>query len=87
MEKRFVIETPLMWIDKSETWALAHALGGEGLVDLIIRHSHTCYRGDHTHLHNWGYGCNDCPACDLRRIGYTRWTERSQNSEKLLTVD
>jgi 7-cyano-7-deazaguanine synthase len=84
MEKRFVIETPLMWIDKSETWALAHALGGKSLVDVIIRHSHTCYRGDHTHLHDWGYGCNDCPACDLRRIGYTRWTERGQKSEDLL---
>jgi 7-cyano-7-deazaguanine synthase len=65
-----VIETPLMWIDKHHTWALARDLGGEALVALIQEHTHTCYLGDRTHRHAWGYGCGACPACDLRRKGY-----------------
>ncbi len=73
MEKRFVIDTPLMWIDKAQTWALAEALGGQGLVDLIIEHSHTCYQGDRSHRHPWGFGCGTCPACELRAGGYTAW--------------
>ncbi len=73
MEKRFVIDTPLMWIDKAQTWALAHGLGGQALVDLIIEHSHTCYQGDREHRHPWGFGCGVCPACDLRASGYSAW--------------
>lgn len=73
MEKRLVIHTPLMWIDKAQTWALAHDLGGQGLVDLIIENSHTCYQGDRDHRHAWGFGCGTCPACDLRAGGYTAW--------------
>lgn len=73
MEKRFVIETPLMWIDKAATWALADSLGGQALVDLIIEHSHTCYQGDRENRHAWGYGCNACPACDLRAAGHQAW--------------
>jgi 7-cyano-7-deazaguanine synthase len=73
MDKRFLIETPLMWIDKAETWALTHSLGGPKLVDLVIEHTHTCYLGDRTHRHAWGYGCGTCPACDLRAKGYDRW--------------
>ena len=73
MDKRFLIETPLMWIDKAETWALTHSLGGQRLVDLVIEHTHTCYLGDRTHRHAWGYGCGTCPACDLRAKGYERW--------------
>jgi len=73
MEKRFVIDTPLMWIDKAQTWALAHGLGGQGLVDLIIEHSHTCYQGDRDQRHAWGFGCAACPACDLRAGGYAGW--------------
>lgn len=74
MEKRFVIDTPLMWIDKAATWALAKKLGGQALVDLIVEHSHTCYQGDRGHRHAWGYGCAACPACDLRAGGYAAWT-------------
>ena len=74
-ESRFVIETPLMWIDKAQTWALADALGGAGLVELVREHTHTCYLGDRTRRHDWGYGCGGCPACDLRRDGYARWRE------------
>jgi 7-cyano-7-deazaguanine synthase len=70
METRFVLETPLMWIDKAETWRMAHRLGGEKLVDLIVEETHTCYQGDRTHRHAWGYGCGQCPACDLRRKGF-----------------
>lgn len=73
MARGFTFETPLMYINKAETWALAQSLGGDMLVDLIIEHTHTCYRGDRTHRHDWGYGCNDCPACELRANGYAKW--------------
>ena len=73
MDRRFVLETPLMWIDKAATWALAERLGGPALVSLIVAETHTCYRGDHTTLHDWGYGCNTCPACDLRAAGWRKW--------------
>ena len=80
MDRRLLIETPLMWIDKAQTWQLAydldqkaHADGGSQLVDLIVEHTHTCYMGDRTHRHDWGYGCGTCPACDLRAKGWERW--------------
>jgi 7-cyano-7-deazaguanine synthase len=67
------VRTPLMHLTKAETWALAHALGGDGLVDLIVEDSHTCYLGDHETRHDWGYGCGTCPACELRAAGWTQW--------------
>jgi 7-cyano-7-deazaguanine synthase len=73
MDLRILIETPLMWIDKAETWEMARALGGDDLVQLIIEHSHTCYLGDRVHRHAWGYGCGTCPACQLRAVGWDRW--------------
>ncbi|MCZ8252515.1 MAG: 7-cyano-7-deazaguanine synthase QueC [Hylemonella sp.] len=73
MDKRFLIETPLMWIDKAETWRLAERLGGQALVDLIVEHTHTCYLGDRAHRHAWGYGCGNCPACELRARGWERY--------------
>ncbi|MCW0021406.1 7-cyano-7-deazaguanine synthase QueC [Rhizobium sp. BT-226] len=73
MERRFVLETPLMWIDKAETWRLAKASGGEGLVELIVEDSHTCYLGERGERHDWGYGCGTCPACDLRGKGFRRF--------------
>ena len=76
MDKRFLIETPLMWIDKADTWALAKSLGGQALLDLIVEHTHTCYLGDRVHRHIWGYGCGACPACELRANGFARF-ERS----------
>jgi 7-cyano-7-deazaguanine synthase len=75
MDRRILIETPLMWIDKAETWEMARALGGDELVELIIVHSHTCYLGDREHRHAWGYGCGRCPACQLRAAGWDRWRE------------
>jgi 7-cyano-7-deazaguanine synthase len=73
LEARFVLHTPLMWRDKAATFALAQELGGEALVDLVVELTHTCYRGDRTHRHDWGYGCGDCPACELRADGWRRW--------------
>lgn len=71
----FQIETPLMYIDKAGTWALAHELGGMALVDLIVDETHTCYLGDHSHKRAWGYGCGTCPACQLRARGWEAWTK------------
>jgi 7-cyano-7-deazaguanine synthase len=74
MDRRCDIDTPLMWIDKAATWALAERLGGAGLVDLIIEGTHTCYLGDRGARHPWGFGCGECPACRLRADGFSRWT-------------
>jgi len=70
MDTDFTVHTPLMWIDKAATWKLAEELGGKQLIDLIIEDTVTCYQGDRTHKHAWGYGCGTCPACDLRAKGY-----------------
>ncbi len=70
MDRRFVLHTPLMWIDKAATWHLAYDLGGAPLIDIVREETHTCYEGDRTHRHDWGYGCGACPACQLRRVGY-----------------
>ncbi len=67
------VETPLMFIDKAATWALAEQLGGQALTDLIVEHSHTCYLGERGTRRAWGWGCDQCPACTLRRSGYERW--------------
>ena len=67
------IHTPLMFIDKAATWTLARDLGGSALIDLIVEESVTCYQGDRTHRHDWGYGCGICPACDLRAKGFTKF--------------
>lgn len=74
MEARLVIETPLMWIDKAATWELARTLGGRALVDLIVEKTHTCYEGDRSHRHEWGFGCGSCDACRLRSEGWRRYT-------------
>ena len=70
MDHRFVIHTPLMWRDKAATWALAREIGGDALVELILEETHSCYFGDREHRHVWGYGCGECPACELRRRGW-----------------
>lgn len=83
MDQRFLIETPLMWLDKAQTWAMAHQLGaqsgvgngGQLFVDLLIEHSHTCYLGERSQRHAWGYGCGACPACALRAKGYQAYVE------------
>ena len=73
LDKPVPIETPLMALTKAETWALADRIGGAELVELIVEASHTCYVGDRTHRHAWGYGCGTCPACELRAAGYEQW--------------
>ena len=73
LDAPMTIDTPLMWLDKAQTWALTEQLGGEPLLDLVVEHTHSCYLGDRTHRHAWGSGCGLCPACDLRRKGYDDW--------------
>jgi 7-cyano-7-deazaguanine synthase len=74
LDAPMVVETPLMWLTKEQTWRLAEQLGGNALIELIRTETHTCYLGDHTQLHRWGYGCGHCPACELRRTGYEAFT-------------
>ena len=64
------IETPLMFITKAQTWALTQSLGGDALNELIVEKTHTCYLGERGARHPWGYGCGQCPACQLRAAGY-----------------
>ena len=78
LDQRVVIETPLMWIDKAQTWRLARQLGGDALVELIVQDTHSCYLGDHTTRHAWGYGCGQCPACELRARGFAQYQAAPQ---------
>ncbi len=73
LDKRVTLHTPLMWIDKAATFALAEELGGAALLDLVVEHTHSCYLGDRTHRHDWGYGCGTCPACQLRAQGFAKF--------------
>ena len=73
MAQRFNLETPLMWIDKAATWRLARDLGGTTLLDIIRDETHTCYLGDRSLRHEWGFGCGTCPACELRKNGYEKF--------------
>ena len=75
MDRAFVLHTPLMWLDKAETWGLANELGGPPLVDLVLEHTHTCYDSVRGARHDWGYGCGECPACALRKRGFIAWRE------------
>jgi 7-cyano-7-deazaguanine synthase len=76
MATRFKLETPLMWLDKAATWRLARELGGQPLIDLIRGGTHTCYLGERGELHDWGYGCGKCPACELRARGFREFEKR-----------
>jgi 7-cyano-7-deazaguanine synthase len=76
LDKRVAIHTPLMWIDKAETFALAVEIGGDAFLDLLIEESHSCYLGDRTRRHDWGYGCGTCPACQLRAQGFAKFQSR-----------
>ena len=71
------VETPLMYIDKAGTWELASKLRGDDFIQIIVEDTHTCYMGDRTNRHEWGYGCGICPACDLRAKGWTEWRART----------
>ncbi len=80
LDQRVVIETPLMWIDKAQTWEMAERLGGEPLLEIVRRDTHSCYLGDRSTLHVWGYGCGTCPACELRAKGFERYRSLAHSS-------
>jgi len=80
MEQDFAVETPLMRLTKAQTWSLARQLGGEALVEIVRRDSHTCYLGERDELHAWGYGCGTCPACELRERGWREWDDAGRPS-------
>lgn len=80
LDRRLVLHTPLMWRDKAQTFALSRAIGGQALLDLVIEDSHSCYLGDRTTRHGWGYGCGHCPACDLRSKGFAAYLAAPDDS-------
>jgi 7-cyano-7-deazaguanine synthase len=86
MGGRFALDTPLMRLDKGKTWRLAEELGGAALVELIRVETHTCYLGTRGGLHEWGHGCGECPACELRRAGYARYRSGSSSSLGSTTI-
>jgi len=85
-ESNFVIHTPLMWITKAQTWSMARDLGGDELVEVIRRESHTCYAGDRSHLHDWGFGCGECPACQLRARGWLEFVAEGGSAPTLASA-
>ncbi|MFN3672708.1 MAG: 7-cyano-7-deazaguanine synthase QueC [Bosea sp. (in: a-proteobacteria)] len=80
LDRRLVLHTPLMWRDKAQTFALARAIGGDALLRLVIDETHSCYRGDRSKRHDWGFGCGACPACDLRAKGYAAFLDDIDNT-------
>jgi len=80
MDRSFTIHTPLMWIDKAATFALAEEIGGAAFLDLVVEDSHSCYLGDRTRRHDWGYGCGQCPACQLRAKGFATFMSRRKTT-------
>jgi 7-cyano-7-deazaguanine synthase len=80
MDRPVVVHTPLMRIDKAGTFAMAEEIGGKALLDLVIEETHSCYLGDRTHRHDWGYGCGSCPACQLRAQGFAKFIERRKTT-------
>jgi 7-cyano-7-deazaguanine synthase len=76
MDRSFALQTPLMWLDKADTWSLARELGGEPLIEILLEHTHTCYRNERGPMHDWGHGCGDCPACALRKRGFENWRKQ-----------
>lgn len=81
LDKPLVLETPLMWVDKAGTFAMAEALGGRAFLDLIVEDTHSCYLGDRTRRHAWGYGCGECPACQLRARGFAKFMSGRKTTE------
>jgi len=80
MDRRFVVHTPLMWIDKAATFGLAKEIGGQALLELVVEETHSCYLGDRSQRHDWGYGCGECPACQLRAAGFAKWKDECEKS-------
>ncbi len=82
MEARFVIHTPLMWIDKAATWRMAEDLGGSPLARIVNEETHTCYLGQREPAHTWGRGCGTCPACELRAVGWVRYESERAHANR-----
>ena len=80
LNKRVTIHTPLMWIDKAATFILAEEIAGQPFLDLVVEDTHSCYLGDRTHRHDWGYGCGTCPACQLRAQGFAAFMNRRKTT-------
>jgi 7-cyano-7-deazaguanine synthase len=78
MDRRFVLHTPLMWVDKAGTFEMAEQIGGKNLLDVVVEETHSCYLGDRSRRHDWGYGCGECPACQLRAAGWDKWLKLSE---------
>lgn len=78
MDRPLTIDTPLMYVDKAGTFAMARDIGGEALLRLVVEETHSCYLGDRTHHHVWGHGCGTCPACELRARGFAKFQERNE---------
>ena len=76
MDRRVTLHTPLMWVDKAATFAMAEEIGGQALLDLVVEETHSCYLGERARRHDWGYGCGECPACKLRRQGFAAFMQR-----------
>jgi 7-cyano-7-deazaguanine synthase len=76
LDKRVTIHTPLMWVNKADTFAMAEDIGGKAFLDLVIEESHSCYLGNRDKRHDWGYGCGMCPACELRAKGFATFLSR-----------
>ncbi len=84
LDKNLFVETPLMYKSKADTFAMAQSLGGDALIDLIVEYTHTCYLGDRSHKHDWGYGCGECPACELRAAGWESWIRTERQTDPFL---
>jgi 7-cyano-7-deazaguanine synthase len=78
LDKRVTIHTPLMWVDKADTFAMAEQIGGKAFLDLVVEDSHSCYLGNRDRRHDWGYGCGTCPACKLRAEGFAKFRSRQK---------
>jgi 7-cyano-7-deazaguanine synthase len=79
LDKRVTIHTPLMWIDKAGTFAMAEQIGGKAFLEIVIEDSHSCYLGDRSKRHEWGFGCGECPACRLRAQGFAKFKDRKKS--------
>jgi 7-cyano-7-deazaguanine synthase len=79
MGTNILIETPLMWLNKAQTWEMANTIGGINFIELVRNETHTCYKGQRTKFHSWGFGCGDCPACNIRARGYKEFLGQSKN--------
>ncbi|HEY1152404.1 MAG TPA: 7-cyano-7-deazaguanine synthase QueC [Pseudolabrys sp.] len=84
LDRPLTVDTPLMAIDKAGTFALAEEIGGEALLRLTIEETHSCYLGDRSQRHDWGYGCGTCPACQLRAKGYDQFLQQRERAKRAL---